>query len=381
MKKVLLVILLLGIILAGCQQDKGASCPPPMISVGGECCPDVNNNTICDSLEHGGDEAEDEAEEPAEPSVSLPDESSNEILPFTVNLTILEEGINKTYYPLKRYHFDDANRENVTGIESTFDVRESAMLNILRVKKEYNYLNSRANFSDFVKRRYDLKVKNDDIEANSWIDYQQLKEEEWADANYSYEHRLEGIGIAGDEGFIETHILMFQRAGQLLDATLEYKITLFCTPELVVEVYPSEHWEAYYTTGSPVETNRKEVTRLMAEEKGSMVKNAEKVLKVCKGSPEEFTLKPREVIFYGVDGFYPHDVRVAAGQNLTIYNENLKLTSIRVYFTFVRETPRKVFNSKFVEHGKAINIEMEEPGNYTYFAFGYNPRATVIVEP
>lgn len=336
-----------------------------MIEIGGECCSDDNMNSICDNIELAGNESEQK------------DRTEKVQEARHINISQLEDGINKSYYPLKKYSFEDTERVNLTGIENTFDVRGSTRFNVLKIKKDYNFIENEQNFTDFVQRRYDLMVKNWNIDSKDWIDYNGLTDQQWREAVYHYDHSLEKINIFGKDSFIETHLVMYDKEDSLLDLDLSYNINVWCTPEFVVEVYPNEHWGFYYYTGSTIEANRKFIKGLMDGERERLILDAEKVLKVCSEETEPLELKNNEIIFFGRDGFHPEEVKIEAGKKLLIHNENAKWEG--VMFMLMRDSPKKTINGPLIAIGNASEVFIEEPGSYTLFSVEYGPRARIVV--
>jgi len=352
-----IILLMLCIFIASCDTEIiEETCPERMIVVGDECCPDKNDNDICD---------ENEAKK------------ENEIVSYT-SLADVESGINRSFYPLKLYNFSYFERENVTGIENTFDIRASNRFNILKMKQEYDYIKTSADFSSFVHRLFDLTVKNNKIAANSLIEYNQLFDTAWNDVVTDYNHTLEEISILGKDAFIERHILLFDREGSLIDiGDVHYTIKVFCTPELVVTVYPSESWGLIYSPGNTLNVMKKKFDDLNKKEHEGMIQAAEKVVKACDGEADEMRFKPGEVVFYGPEGFHPKELQITSGEKVVIHNENIKWEGILVLF--VRQQPKKIVKSPVIPVGESEEVTLEQ-GTYTFFVVEYSPRGKIIVE-
>ncbi len=365
------IIAILVLLILSCKQQLSSNqCTAPMIKVGSECCLDSNKNNLCDDLETSNNTKVDEFK--PEPK------AANEEKPAYPSLLEIESGINKTYYPLKKYVFNYTDKYNLTGLENLFNVSGADRFYILQVKKEHNYLYNQANFSDFVRRRYDLRVKNNEIWEQEYLDGQKQSVYGWEDVVSRYDHTIEKIDVVGKPAYLEKHYEIFDQKGNLKDFYLEYKIDVWCTPELVVVIYPSDKFGFYYTIGSFVETEMRYVNDLLKKEFKNMYEDAEKIQKLCNGNPEYLDFSSNEVIFYGMDGFYPTEIRLRTGDKLRIHNEN-DYNNAEI-FTFMRQEPYKVFITGEVNYTSYEDVKIDEPGNYTFFTPHYAGRAKVIVE-
>ena len=370
MKYRCLIIMLVLLILSCKQQPESSQCAAPMIKVGNECCPDSNKNGLCDDLELSNN---------MEISKSrIESETANEEKPKYSSLLDIQTGINKTYYPLKRYIFNYTDKYNLTGLENIFNVSGADRFYILQIKKEHNYLYNEKNFSDFIKRRYDLRVKNNGIWDQEYVDYKKQSVYGWEDVIARYDHSLEKIDVLGKPAYLEKHYEIFDQKGNLKDFYLEYKIDIWCTPEMVVVIYPSDKFWFIYTIGSFVETELKYVNGLLKKEYENMYEDAEKIQKLCNGNPDFMGFVSNEIVFYGMDGFYPTEIKIKTGDKLRLHNEN-DYNNAEI-FTFMRQEPYKVFISGEVNYTSYEDIKFDEPGNYTFFTPHYAGRANVIVE-
>ena len=146
--KIKIFLILFCVVIMGCKAYNNYElCKSPMIQVGNSCCSDKNNNSICDDLETKSNKLM--------KLRSSSDETNAKSLQNASWITLkqLQEGINKTFYPLDEPNFSDVERFNVTGIENTFNVTGSARFFILQIKKEYNYIENDQNFTDFIDNR------------------------------------------------------------------------------------------------------------------------------------------------------------------------------------------------------------------------------------
>jgi len=357
-----LLLILLCILMISCSAETSTitgaavTCPASTILVGGECCPDNNHNQICDE-----------------------NEAKEEKKVVYASLAEVESGINRSFYPLKRYNFSDVGRENITGIENLFEIRESKRFDILKIKNKYDYLSTPSNFSDFIQRLYDLKVKNTNIAANSHLESEQLLDSTWEDVIYNYNPKLEEVSSLEKPAFIETHNLLYERNGGVVEiGAAQYFMHMLCTPELVIEIYPSESLGFYYSDGNTIDVMNKRISDLQVKSHETIIDAAKKIVRVCDGKVDEPTFSAGEVVFYGPDGFYPEELHIKKGEKVIVHNENSKWEGIALLF--VREKPKKFINSKIIKIGETGEITINEPGTYTFFVTEYAPRAKVTVE-
>lgn len=366
--KYLLIFVL--ILLASCnRQVASTQCDAPMIKVGSECCTDSNKNNLCDDLELKNDTKTKES--PITGQVIKDDK------PEYPKLSEIQSDINKTYYPLKRYVFNNTDEYNLTGVWNIFNVSGADRFYILTMKKEHNYLDNEKNFSNFIQRMYDLRVKNNEVWGQSYIDSAQQTYYDWEDVIYRYDHNLTKINILGKPAFLEKHYEIFDQKGLLKDFWLEYRINIWCTPESVVLIYPSDKFWFIYTIGSFVETELKYVNGLLKKENENMYEDAEKIMKLCNSNPEYLKFSSNEIVFYGMDSFHPTEIKIKAGENIRLHNEN-DYNNAEI-FTFIRQEPYKIFISGEINYTTYTDIQINETGNYTFFAPQYAGRASVIV--
>ena len=365
------------ILVAACavQPENARECNPPSIMVAGECCLDKNNNSICDDIE---------ASPITGQAVAAKEDSKQEKTQTVrhIELDKLTTGINKTFYPLGSYNFSFIERENITGLEATFDLWEADpfRFSILKIKKQYNFLNTEKNFSDFVNRRYNLEVRNTNTLGQEYIDARKYNEDKWEKAKYDYIHDLEKLDLNGNTAYYEAHETYWGIDNQLEDLSADFKIILWCTPELIVETYASDSFAVPYFQGSEVSTNKERVEEAMIKEKGNMIDAARRILKLCQtGSPDQIEWKPNEILFKGKGGFYPTEIKIKAGDKAVIHNQNDQYSGAG--FTFIREKPsRKVFNTKGINLGDSAEVTIEEAGEYIVFSPEYARRGKIIVE-
>src|SRR3989338_7016606 len=330
--------------------------------VAGECCLDKNNNSICDDIE---------ASPITGQAVAAKEDSKQEKTQTVrhIELDKLTTGINKTFYPLGSYNFSFIERENITGLEATFDLwgADPFRFSILKIKKQYNFLNTEKNFSDFVNRRYNLEVRNTNTLGQEYIDARKYNEDKWEKAKYDYIHDLEKLDLNGNTAYYEAHETYWGIDNQLEDLSADFKIILWCTPELIVETYASDSFAVPYFQGSEVSTNKERVEEAMIKEKGNMIDAARRILKLCQtGSPDQIEWKPNEILFKGKGGFYPTEIKIKAGDKAVIHNQNDQYSGAG--FTFIREKPsRKVFNTKGINLGDSAEVTIEEAGEYIVF--------------
>ena len=372
MKRKYLIIALVLFIASCAQHTASNQCAAPMIKVGSECCTDSNKNSICDDFEPNN-EAKAKETETGITGYAVKEEKLD-----YPNLSEIQSDINKTYYPIKKYVFNNTDEYNLTGIWTIFNVSGADRFYILTIKKEHNYLNNEKNFSDFMQRMYNLRVKNNEVWGPSYIDSSKQTYYDWEEVKYVYDHDLTKINVLGKPAYLEKHYEIFDQNGNLKDFWLEYRINIWCTPESVVLIYPSDKFGFYYTIGSFVETELKYVNGLLNEEYNNMHADAEKIIKLCGGNPEYMKFGSNEAIFYGRDAFYPTEIRIKAGGKMRLHNEN-DYNRAEI-FTFIRQNPHKVFISGEINYTTYADIQINETGNYTFFTPHYAGRAFVIVE-
>ena len=378
-------VVILALCLISCsRQPVNTQCIHPMINIGSECCLDKNNNLLCDDLEpktnlSNKTEHADIKSHSSYNETKIEEQSKGKVDIQYPSLKEIQSGINQTYYPLKRYKFTNyTDKYNLTGIENTFNVSGAQRFYILKIKKEHNYLNSEKNFSDFVRRLYDLRVKNNQIWDQSHIDSKKQSVYGWEDVISRYDHSLEKVDVMGEPAFLEKHYEIFDQKGNLKQFYLEYKIILWCTPDKVVVIYPSDKFGFYYTIGSFVETEIRYVNGLLKDENKNMIEDAVKIKKICKGATEAMNFGSNEAVFYGMDGFYPREIRLKGGQNLKINNENDD--AAWDIFTIIEEKSRKVIISDQINYTNYGEVKLNDSGNYTLFEPEYNGRLRIIVE-
>ena len=171
---------------------------------------------------------------------------------------------------------------------------------------------------------------------------------------------------------------MFDNEGQLWGYDWYYYLDIYCTPELVVEIYPSPIFFVDIWLESQVSTNHDRLLGALSKEKIKMIDAGKRVANFCQGTFDPVTLNPNEVIFFGDKGFYPQKLEIKQSDKLKIYNYNPYY--LGAVFLFVREQPKRlVFNSKPVANGNTTEVEFKETGEYTFFFEQYPARAIVNV--
>lgn len=262
-------------------------CIPPQILVADECCDDKNNNSVCDQYD-----AKETPEEEEQITTTIEEEEkSQEIIQKEpekqVKLTLkeLEDGISKQFSSSKRtYLFRSQERENLTDFESLYEVRESTPFRffIWKIKKEYNYLNYDTNFSSFARRSYDLTVKNNNIYAKEIIDYNALDNPDWVNADYYYNHTFDEESVLGTKVIAESHITLFYNYDNAMDAYIDPVISIWCSPDMIVKVYPSKLAEFGWASNRVDDTIRA-LTREMQLYIKEILADSEKIITVCEG--------------------------------------------------------------------------------------------------
>ena len=349
-------------------------CTPPMIQIGNSCCLDNNKNSICDNLEKHRNESKIIEKQQLKIEETINEKKSSTWL----SLKELQVGINKTFYPLQDLNFSDIERINITGIQNTFNLTGSERFYILQIKKDYNYLETLDNFTDFVNKLYKLESKNWEIDANQLIDARKLTDSTWRGVTYVYDTKLEPTSILNKPAYYIKHLTMFDREGLLADYFWYFRLTIYCTPEFVVEVYPSDTFFVPIWLDSQVSTNKDRFDEALNNEKPEMEDVGKRIMKLCQGKIDPIRFNPNEIIFFGKKGFYPQEVKINVGDKLKIYNYND--VYLGAVFTFVREMPsRLVFNSEGVPPKNSTEVEIKEAGEYTLFYPEYPARAKVIV--
>lgn len=366
------VLVMVAIFIAACiqQEEKtNEKCTAPMILVAGECCTDQNANEICDDIEN--DDSENDKNDKKE-EVQVKQATKVQAVSY-MNRTQLEEDIIKAF-PIKRYKFNETKRENLTGIEKTFDVRASKEIDILKMKKESDYIGSQDKFSDFIEKRYNLSVKNNNIWAHRVIDIKKNIDENWRDVEYDYEHSLEKM-----QGyFVEEHLILFHHQGSTYQGSWEYKLKLQCTLQLIVEVSYPEYGLEGWSAGGTLNDSKRAIAQKRKDFINDMGHTAEKIKGICEGKNPTKS-EENWIAFYGRDGFEPKSIKIKKGGVVAVYNENPRMDGM--VLLLVREKPtRKLTTTKITPVGKIINITFEEPGNYTIAVTNYDPRGSIVVE-
>lgn len=369
MKKSIILVMSL-LLLAGCQQSNKVSCESPLINIAGECCLDNDKNSICDDLEKENLAAKQRMD------TSKKIEGATKFSPNYITLDQLEDAINKTYYPIKRFNFEDINESNLTDFEATYDIRSIGRFTIIKIRRDYNFLQNEVNFTNFIKTKYRLDVKNNDINSEEFIDYRGIYYPTWQGATYTYDHDIQETKIMGKPAFFEKHIVIYGIDDSLLDLWFSYGLNVWCTPELVVVVPPRETFVFYYDEGNAVQANVKHIGKLMKEQDKFMLQEAEKILKICSGQVEPLKLKPGEFVFYGNDGFYPTESKIRAGEKVIIHNEN-DFNNAEIFTFMGKKTP--AFISGEINYTGFGEIAIEKADDYTILNPQYEGRARIIV--
>lgn len=374
--KIKVIMVFFCIFLIGCQQNNlvgyTVACESPMINIGGECCFDENKNLICDDLEKEKLEAQKRLEASKKP------ENVTKPKPSYISLAELENGINKTYYPIKRLNFENVNRTNLTGIEATYDLRSAGRFNILKIKKDYNFLYTEDNFTNFIKNKHSVEVKNNEISSQAFIDYRELSYPTWQGATLTYDHGIQETKVMGKPAFFEKHIVFYGVDDALLDLWFAYYVDVWCTSELIVEVHPSETFIFYYEPGNAVQANVNHISKLMREQNDFMIKEAEKILKICSGNVEPLKFIKGEFVFYGTDGYYPIESSIKAGEKVIIHNEN-DFNNAEI-FTFIGAKTGKSFISGEINYTSYGEVVIKDSDTYTILNPEYADSAKIIVE-
>lgn len=372
----LIVFVLIFVGACAAQPKNVQECSLPSIMVGGECCLDKNNNSLCDDIEAS----------PLTGHVvaTMEENSKQKEQQAIVHIALdkLKTGINETFYPLGSYNFSFVERKNITGVEATFDVwgADPFRFSILKFKKQYNFLNTEKNFSDFVTKRYNLEVRNTNTVGQEYIDARKYDDERWERAKFDYNHDLEKLNLNGNAFYYEVHETYWDIDNLLEDLSVDFKISLWCTPELIVEIYSSESFAVPYFQGSEVSTNKERLQEAIAKEKADMVIVAGRILTLCQtGNTNPVDWKSNEIIFKGKGGFYPMQIKIKAGDKVIIHNRNDQYSGAG--FTFIREKPsRKVFSTKGIDLGDSAEVIIDEPGEYTVFSPEHAGRGKIVAE-
>ncbi len=193
-----------------------------------------------------------------------------------------------------------------------------------------------------------------------------------------YDSDLEKVSILGKPAYFVKHLQMFDREGLLADYYWDFRLEIYCNPEFVVEVYPGDTFYASIWLDSQVSTNKGRFDEAIEKEKPEIVEAGERIIKLCQGKINPVQLKPNELIFFGSRGFYPRELKLKMRDNLIMYNYNEDY-HLGAVFTFVQETPRKVFTSKGVNHGNFTELEMKDVGEFIVFFEQYPARAKITV--
>ncbi len=287
------VILILGV---GCSsksqtpRDKlsGAvaapQCEAPNILVAGECCTDANGNSICDQYESREITSEDDIslEQETEPIEETEETRQPE---KQANLTIkdVHDRISNAFSTNKTlYTFKIQERGNVTDFENLFEVYESSptRMYIWKIKKIYNYLYYYNNFSDFIRRSFDLDVRNNNVLVKEEIDYYQLYEPDWIDANYTYEPTFEEETVQGKKVLYESHLILIYSYDNALFAHIFPVVSVWCTPDVIVRMYPPRLTDFTWSS-IQVEDAKRTLDREMYIYRRGLITDAEKAVAAC----------------------------------------------------------------------------------------------------
>ncbi|MBN2052434.1 hypothetical protein JW756_02940 [Candidatus Woesearchaeota archaeon] len=242
-----ITLAVIAIIFSACQQNtipETPSCPAGFILVGGQCCPDANDNLICDDYEEEAAANATEEETNFTPEPVIVREPAREKERF-INQSHLEWAIkNLTAEHREDYIFFDRKYEDATEIYRKFTERSTKWYDylILNITSEKDYLYTYQSFYDFMKEKYDLDVKNNKIWASDAIDIIATDNKIWDNATYEYKPKLEEIIIEGDKILLETHVYVFiDEYDHYLDYTYMIKASTWCDPSHIVQAEPKSY--------------------------------------------------------------------------------------------------------------------------------------------
>ncbi|MBI2545848.1 hypothetical protein HYV81_01585 [Candidatus Woesearchaeota archaeon] len=288
MKYMLYILCFTIIILAGCSASQSPSaaavaapqCKAPEIMVAGECCTDADANSICDIYESREPENI-SLEEPA--PVEAPQELKQPEKQANLSIKDVQEIMSDTFSTNKTlYSFKVMDRGNVTDFENLFEVYESSptRIYIWQIKKPHNYLYYYNNFTEFMKRNFDLDVRNYNVLSKELIDYNKLYEGDWIDANYSYEPEMEEKEVKGKKVIFESHLILFYRYDNAMGGYIFPVASVWCTANTVIRLYPQKSSDlAIYS--SRVEDAKRTLERDMFAYRKGLLADAEKAAAAC----------------------------------------------------------------------------------------------------
>ncbi len=367
-----MVIFALALVVA-CQP--AAVCEFPKILIAGECCDDLNNDTVCDFAQQS------ENSSAAAPQLSAPSALSFEEL---------QSGIYDAFYPEHRYTFELEEREDITGIENTYETYVAPIggwpysptpaLYILKIKASHNFQHTLDQSNDFVERLYDLNVKNQNIWAAEYIELMNLEDINWRGVWYNYTHSIEPVQLAGREGFIELHSTDYIKPhNNFFGGELVFKITVPCTPESLVEIRPLSEINLGWSDGVAQAEVFANTMREIEYKKKDMLTAAEKISRLCQGViPETETPDGTMIRFLGPGGFDPQEVHVKIGEKVLFYNE--KEDGRGMIILIQNQKNKKIQVIPVINIGQYGEIIIEESGMYTYWNDQFGGKGTLVVE-
>jgi hypothetical protein len=274
------------IIIVGCTDNADdIKCGNNQLLVGGRCCSDLNLNQICDDFETRTEYKLNDIDHNLTKLKDYFRVSEDVSAASAYNVTELENAIIKIFNESGITYFRDDDRENLTGIDDTYDVRISTLskFQILKMKKKYNFFSSFEDFSDFIDKRFDVDVKDTKIWAQWYIDYyRQYNPLKWEQAEYDYDYNLTLSNYNRTSFYIERHGLVFYRPPDIgQGGYISTNTIVWCTEDLIVEVHPDHVLKTGWNPGSKrsdakININREHETRLK-----SMINDTYKIISIC----------------------------------------------------------------------------------------------------
>ena len=371
----LIVIIAVFLFLTSCQVRTpiNESCKSPMIKIGNECCEDRNNNTICDDLE----KQQESINKIKEAAIKAPQIETPKIR--YINLSELEDGINRTYYPVKKYTFSDPYRHNLTEVEKTFDIRDADRFYIFKMKHEYDYLNTEKNFTDFIHAFYNSSYRKFNLAAHDTIDYKKTTDSEWVGVNYTYEPYLENTSVGGKTAFFEQQLLVYTKNDMIMDRLIwGLSLVMRCTPQLVIGIYPANNFNFYYGYFGSAKAQINYINKISPEVKKSLLEEGRKILKVCNGTVEPYKFKPNEILFDEFGEFTPKELNIEKGKSIIIDNGMTYVDSILLIF--LDESNENTFNTGTIPQDTSMEFWINQSGEFTLFSAAFDGKAKIHVD-
>jgi len=209
--------------------------------------------------------------------------------PDFIEISELESEIQDKFFYKKGFQEIDYTFSNDKSSDPSIKVRTSTK-NRFKILSFDSGISSSAEFEAFVKNRYDLLVAEKDAAAKSKVESANAASSKIEEYSYEYSHKMEEMQ-SEPKAFIEKHSLVHIRTikkhleDDLVYAdSSEFRINavVFCSPKLIVEVYPFE--EIDFTYGGAYSDFKSNLDRGLEDQEKEIIASAKKLSEICSAS-------------------------------------------------------------------------------------------------